>query len=105
MKAVQLSNRRPVIVAILASTYAKEGKTDEAKKILAELESAPQNNDNLYAIATIKMNTGQQQQGVQILEKLIQEKYGIMIYMKVEGEFFDVDKATMQRLLKEIGFE
>jgi len=105
LKAVQLSNRRPVIVAILASTYAKEGKTDEAKKILAELESAPQNNDNLYAIATIKMNTGQQQQGVQILEKLIQEKYGIMIYMKVEGEFFDVDKATMQRLLKEIGFE
>jgi TolB-like protein/class 3 adenylate cyclase/Flp pilus assembly protein TadD len=105
-KAIELSNRRPVIVAILACSYAKEGKIDEAKKLLAKLESSEKNNDNLYAIATIKINIGQQQEGLKILEKLIDEKYGIMIYLKVEREFFaGIDDATFHRMAKKIGLE
>src|ERR1041385_5029877 len=104
-KAVELSNGRPVIASILACNYAKEGKTDSAQKILSRFEAAPPNDDNLYAIASIKLNVGQVQEGVKILEQLIREKYGIMVYFKVEDEFFDtIDEATRQRLEKEMGF-
>lgn len=105
-KAIDLSNRRPVIVGLLGCVYAKEGKTQEANKLLTELETGAKNNDNLYAAALIQLSMGQQQQALTVLNKLINEKYGIMIYLKVEGEFFlGIDKTTYARLLKEIGFE
>jgi TolB-like protein/Tfp pilus assembly protein PilF len=104
-KAIELSNRRPVMVGLLGCVYAKEGKPDETKKLLAELETAPQNSDKLYAIAVIKINTGQQEDALKIFEKLISEKYGIMIYLKVERDFFeDVNDSTYQHMLKKMEF-
>jgi adenylate cyclase len=104
-KAIELSNRRPVILGMLGLLYAREGKTDEAKKLLKELESAPVNNDKLYAIAVIKNSIGQTGEALNIFEKLVAEKYGIMIYMKVQKDFFvDSDTPRYQQMLKKIGF-
>ncbi|MFN2439014.1 MAG: tetratricopeptide repeat protein, partial [Chitinophagaceae bacterium] len=58
-KAIGLANRRPIMVGLLGAAYIKQGKTDEAKKLLAELETPPVNNDKLFAIAVIKSNLGQ----------------------------------------------
>ncbi|MDQ3681531.1 MAG: tetratricopeptide repeat protein [Bacteroidota bacterium] len=103
-KAINLANRRPVMLGVLGAVYAKMGNTNEAKKLLSELELPPLNNDKLYGIAVIKSNLGQMDKALNILEKLTDEKYGIMIYMKVEQRFFhEPDNPTYQRIGRKIG--
>ncbi len=103
-KAINLAKRRPVMLAMLGAVYAKIGNTDEAKKLLAELQLPPLNNDKLYGIAVIKSKLGQMDEALNILEKLADEKYGIMIYMKVEKRFFhEPDNPTYQRIGRKIG--
>ncbi len=105
-KAVSLSNRRPVILSWLGAMYANQGKTEEAKKLLAELELPPVNNDKLYAIAVIKSALGQSAEALTIRDKLVDEKYGLMIYIKAQKYFFqDYDNPRYQRMLKKMNLE
>jgi serine/threonine-protein kinase len=105
-KAVDLSNRRPIILGALGITYARLGKTEEARKLLVELESPPVNNDKLYAASIIKSSLGQEEESFAILEKLVEEKYGLLIYMKVEKELVQQSNGPRyQRLLKKMGLE
>jgi tetratricopeptide (TPR) repeat protein len=105
-KAVSLSNRRPIILAALGSAYGRLGKTAEARKLLAELEQPPVNNDKLYAAGLIKSSLGQTDAALNILEKLAKEKYGVMVYMQVEKEVtLKSDSTRYRRLLKEIRLE
>ena len=87
-KAIALSNRRPVTLCILGAVYVKLGKIDQAKQLLSELQKPPINNDKLYAIAIIKSHLGQGDEAFKILDKLIDEKYGVMIYMNTDSTFF-----------------
>ena len=105
-KAIELSNRRPIMLGMLGGVYVMQGKTDQAKKLLAELESPPVNHDKLFAIATIKGRMGQTGEALDILEKLLDEKSGMIIYMKVQRHFFEnIDNPRYQRMLKRIGLE
>ena len=72
------------MLGILGSAYVKTGNPEETQKILTELESAPVSNDKLYAISFIKSYMGRTEEALDILEKLLADKYGILIYMKVE---------------------
>jgi hypothetical protein len=77
---------------------------EEAKKILKEMETPPLNNDKLYAIAEIKIMMGGFDENFGVFEKLVKEKYGIMIYMKVQRDFFEFgNHPRYQKLLKDIG--
>ncbi|MGZ5191587.1 MAG: tetratricopeptide repeat protein, partial [Flavisolibacter sp.] len=87
-KALDLSGRRNVILGMLGASYIRIGKTNEAKKILAELETPPMNNDKLYASVVIKGSLGHFEEVWKILDKLLADKYGILIYMNVERDFF-----------------
>ena len=87
-KALELSGRRSVILGMLGASYIRLGKTDEARKILVELETPPMNNDKLYASLVIKGHLGQSEEVWKILDKLLADKYGILIYMKVQRDFF-----------------
>jgi adenylate cyclase len=105
-KAVVLSGRRPVMLGFLGSVYEKMGKTDEMKKLLAELETTPVTNDKLFAISYIKSSLGQSDEALDILEKLAAERNGIMIYMKVEKDFFaDSNSPRFKQMLEKMGFE
>jgi TolB-like protein/class 3 adenylate cyclase/Tfp pilus assembly protein PilF len=105
-KAIELSNRRPVMLGMLGGVYVIQGKTDQAKKLLAELESPPVNHDKLFAIATIKGRMGQTGEALDILEKLLDEKSGMIVYMKVQRHFFEnIDNPRYQRMLKKMGLE
>jgi len=101
-KAVALSGRRPVMLGVLGAIYGKTGKTDEMKKLLAELETAPVTNDKLYATSYIKASLGQTDEAFDILEKLLADRYGILIYLKVEKQFFSasVNPRYQQILIK-----
>lgn len=105
-KAIELSGRRPVMLGILGKVYTKLGKPEEAKKILAELESPPMNNDKLHATSFIKSSLGQSEEALDIIDKLIDEKYGVIIYMQVEKEFTEKsDRQRYQQMLKKMGFK
>ena len=105
-KAVELSGRRPVMLGILGAVYVKMGKTDEMKKLLAELETAPVTNDKLYATSFIKSSLGQADEAMDILEKLVADKNGSMIYIKVEKDFFAGSSSPRyQQILVKMGFE
>jgi tetratricopeptide (TPR) repeat protein len=101
-KAVALSGRRPVMPGVLGAIYGKMGKIDEMKKLLAELETAPLTNDNLYATSYINASLGQTDEAFDILEKLLADRYGILIYLKVEKQFFSasVNPRYQQILIK-----
>jgi tetratricopeptide (TPR) repeat protein len=105
-KGIQLSGRRPVIVGLLGSAYLKQGNKEKAMALLAELEKPPINNDKLYAISFIKSNMGQSTEALDIIDKLLAEKYGILIYMKVEKDFLQHnDTLRFNRMLKKMGFK
>ncbi len=103
-KAVQLSGRRPVMLGLLAAAYRKIGKNDDMNNILAELERTPVTNDKLYALSFIKNQLGQYDESYKILEKLLADKYGILIYMKVEKNLFnDPGSSRYQNLVNRMG--
>lgn len=104
-KAISLANRRPVMLCILGAVYAKMGRIDEAKQLLNELQTPPVNNDKLYASAIIKSHLGQVDEAFKIMEKLVDEKYGIMVYMNTDSTFFQQGgHARFKTLLKKMNF-
>ena len=104
--AVERSGRRPVILGFLSAAYYKSGKTEAAKKILDELESAPVTNDKLYAISFVKSTIGQIDESMDLLDSLYAQKYGLLIYSKVERNTFGgSNNPRFQQLLKKMGFE
>ena len=105
-KAIALANRRPVMLCMLGAVYAKMGKTEEAKKMLAELQVPPMNNDKLYSIAIIKSHLGEGDEAFRILDKLVDEKYGIMVYMNTDPTFFQQGgDPRFKLLLKKMNFK
>lgn len=105
-EAVTLSGRRPVMLGVLGAIYGKMGKMNDAKKLLAELESAPVTNDKLYASSYIKASLGQIGEAFDILEKLVDDRYGILIYLKVEREFFPgSSNPRYQKMLAKMGLD
>lgn len=104
-KAIALANRRPVMLCILGAVYVKTGRIEEAKELLAELQTPPVNNDKMYAIAIIKSHIGQADEALKIMEKLVDEKYGIMIYMNTDSTFFQQGgDPRFKTLLKKMNF-
>lgn len=106
MKAIQLSNRRPVMLAILGSIYGQTGRQAEAQKLLKELETPPETYDKIYARSPILANLNRTDEAIEILEKLIDVKYGILIYLNVERGFYGEKYAKRVRpLIKKMGFK
>ena len=105
-KAVALSGRRPVIMGILAVTYKNLGKPAAMKQIQDELEAPPVTDDKLYSLSFIKSHMGQFDAAMDILEHLLIEKYGILIYLKVEKDFFKgYENPRFQQMLQKMGLK
>jgi adenylate cyclase len=103
-EAINTSGRRPVMIGMLGRTYVADGKVNEAIALLNEMQTPPINNDKLYASAVIKFSLGKYDDAYAIFEKLIAEKYGIMIYMKVEKAFFSNNTdPRYEALVKKMG--
>lgn len=110
-KAVQLSKRRPVVVAFLAIVYIHERKLDEANKLLEELEQQPGNNDKLYGVSMIKQAQGKEDEAMDIIEKLYEDKYGLLIFLNAErlmfreGMFHGKNNERLKKIIMKMGFK
>ncbi len=67
----------------------KPANCSRRKNLLLILETKPVTNDKLYAAAMIYNQMGRVEKSMSILQELVNEKYGIMIYIKADKNFFD----------------
>lgn len=103
-KAIELSGRRPVIVGFLGSVLSRRGKKTEALELLKELEAPPVNNDKLYAKAIILHGLDRHNEALDILEQLLKDRYGLLIYSNVEQDIFGPEDERYARIVKGMNF-
>jgi TolB-like protein/class 3 adenylate cyclase/Flp pilus assembly protein TadD len=106
LKAVDLANRRPVMLGVLGAIYAREGKKKEAEKLLKELQTPPITNDKKYATSSIFVNSGRVDEALKILNELVEIKFGMLVYFNVERSFYGPKPdSTLAPLRKKMGFK
>jgi hypothetical protein len=91
------------MLGMLGRLYVLEGKIDEANKLIDELQKPPMNNDKLYATSVIKFTEGKLDEAFAAFNRLAEDKYGIMIYMKVERSFFSTTDPRFDELIRKMG--
>jgi tetratricopeptide (TPR) repeat protein len=95
-----LGTRSPSIIADLGYLYAVTGKTDEAKKLLEELQSSS------FWFAAIHLGLGQMDQAYEWLEKAYEERDHSMIIFKIVSYFEDFrSMPRFKALLQKVGFD
>ena len=84
-KAILLSGRNPVYVAILGHAYAIDGRKVEAMGVRAELEEQSKRRYvSPYWMATLHVGLGDKDQAFQWLEKAYEERSGGLIWIGVD---------------------
>jgi adenylate cyclase len=87
-KAVELSDRKPIILAHLAYTYATVGKKEEAIKILQEFTEQSKTEDIAsFNYVPIYIGLKDYDKVFALLNKSYEEKYGLLLYLKVDPTF------------------
>ena len=89
-KAFDLNND-PFSLAMLGQAYARQGKTDEARKVLARLrEDAKSRYVSPYALAVILTALGEKAQAIDELERSYDERGFYIALIKVDPLFDDL---------------
>ena len=105
-KGVYLSGRRPVMLGVLGGIYARTDREKEALKLLDELQLEPSTYDKMYATTPILIQLGRVDEGIEILDKLVAIKCGLLVYFNVERSFYDEGvNARLQPLRAKMGFK
>jgi TolB-like protein/Flp pilus assembly protein TadD len=99
--AFQLSGGRPVLLALLAHTLAQTGEKEEARRILQQLHSE---NLSPYYSSLIYTGLGEPSKALDMLEQAFHERFGLLVYLKVEPLFQSLRSAprfhTLLRRMK-----
>ncbi|MGC3948707.1 MAG: adenylate/guanylate cyclase domain-containing protein [Chryseolinea sp.] len=99
MRALAITGRRPVMLGILGSIYARANRIADAEKVLAELSEPKTDEDKMYARAIILMGLHKTDEAIALLSHLVETKYSILVYMNVEQDYFDQDEVIKLRPL------
>ncbi len=102
-----LGTRTPSIISDLGYLYAMTGKTDQAKKLLEELQSL---SEKMYVspwgFAVIHLGLGQIDQAYECLEKAYKERDHSIIVFKIVTYFEDFrSMPRFKALLQKVGFD
>ncbi len=96
----------PLILALLAHTYALAGKEDLARKVLADLmEKAKSRYVCAYEVALAYVGLGDKQEALQWLEKAYRERADCMLWLRVDTRLDPIrDDPRFQALLRRMNF-
>jgi tetratricopeptide (TPR) repeat protein len=105
-KYLELNNRDPDALMRLANCYAVMGRTDEAKKLLHELENPP---PSIYvspdAIAAVYAGLGQNQKAIEELHRAVRSRASGLIQLKRDPIFAPLwNDPQYQAILRQMGF-
>jgi hypothetical protein len=94
-------------LAFLARADALAGKTDEAKKILAQLkELSARQYVSPYGLAMIYAGLGDKEQTLVWLERAYHQRVWAMVFLKVEPELDGLrSDSRLADLIRRVGFE
>ena len=105
-RAAELSGGRPVILANLAAAYALIGKRKEAEEILHQLQEQSERGYVAPSIlAMIHYNLGDEEQGLRLWEKALEERDAFMVYIRTEPYNKNLHRnPRFEDLLKKMNF-
>lgn len=103
--ALRLGRGAAVPRLLAAAAYAKIGRTEEARKILQEVESAWKPGDPMsHLIGIVHARLGEKDAAFEWLEKAFQERANFLVYFKVHPLFDGLHGDTrFDALVKRIG--
>jgi adenylate cyclase len=104
-KAVNLSNRRLVILSRLAYSYALAGRKDEVMKIKQEIDERSKTEDvSEYYYISIYAGLGDYDKVFEYMEKAYQKKFGLLLYLKADKGFAELTRdPRYAEFVKKIG--
>ena len=106
-KALDLSGRSPAMLGYLGHAYALSGNGNKAQQVLAELRDlatrryvAPIETAGIYA------GLGDKQRALEWLEKSLEDRSRVLIFLKVEDRFDSLrDDPRFANLLRRMGLD
>jgi serine/threonine protein kinase/tetratricopeptide (TPR) repeat protein len=104
-KALALAESDTETMSVMGHTYAAWGRRTDAELSLEALkELSKRIYVSPYSIARIHMGLGHRDEAFAWLEKVYQERHGILVYLKVEPVFDDVrDDPRFHDLVRRMG--
>lgn len=105
-KSVALAPHSPIALSSLGRAYARAGRIEDARRILAELEQPPSTGyAPPYYPALIYMGLGDNDRVFELLEKSADERSQRMVYLKIEPKLDGVrSDPRFSQLLRRVGF-
>ncbi len=106
IQQMQKVPKNPASQSDLAYAYAKAGRVEELKKLLAELlTESERNNELAVAVASAYANLGDRDNAIKWLEKAFEERLPYLVSSNSDFVFDSVrSDARFQALMKKIGF-
>ncbi|HEX8650483.1 MAG TPA: protein kinase [Pyrinomonadaceae bacterium] len=87
-KAVKLGGEIPLNLAARGAAYAEAGRTDKARRVLAQLEEmAPQRYVTPYHRALIHLHLGERERALELLEQSVTDGEPWVVWLGVEPQF------------------
>jgi tetratricopeptide (TPR) repeat protein/DNA-binding winged helix-turn-helix (wHTH) protein len=104
-KAIELSQETPRMLASLGYIYAVSGNQAKARQIIRKLtERTQQVYVSPYHPAMIYAGLGKNAEALKLLEQAYQERFGLLVYLKIEPRFDNLrQEPQFKDLLRRIG--
>jgi tetratricopeptide (TPR) repeat protein len=106
-RAADLSGGNAEALSTIGFAYARSGRAEEARKILAELrERSKSRHVPSYTLAQIHAGLDDRQTALALLERAFQEKDALMVFLKVEPGWDDLrSEPRFVELMRRMRFE
>jgi serine/threonine-protein kinase len=102
-KAIQLGDRKPLLVSYLGYVNARAGRRAEAQRAIDELQARP----GLYwplFVARVRVALGQNDETIKLLEQLYNDRSESIVWLKVDPTFDTLHgDPRFTALLKKVG--
>ena len=85
---------------------AKLGRTDDARRLLADLQSRRDKPFLAYATAQVYLGLGDQERALQLLESAYKQREPLMVFLKVEPKWDELrTNSRFIELMKQMNLE
>jgi TolB-like protein/tetratricopeptide (TPR) repeat protein len=98
--AFRLSGGRPILLALIGNALAQAGEKKEARRILRQLGDAAL---STYYSSLVLTALGERSKALDMLELAFEERFGLLVYLKVEPLFRSLrSEPRFQSLLRKM---
>ena len=106
-KAKEITNGNTESTSTIGYALARSGKSDEARKILLDLESQSRSSYiSPYSLAQVYLGLGDQQMALNSLERAYYQRDPLMVFLKVEPKWDRLrSESRFATLVKRMNFE